>query len=285
MVRSVGENVMTSNGFDTLNEADRLRIEIEKSSDEIHQLERLAGTVSLSRANAEPYVRSHRATSSTTGKIIEHLQQELDILRLTIQSSRLQLEAEKRAREALRLKCDDLEFTLSNVRHEAKYLAPSLVRKDGALLEHKQQISDLQMSLEQVKHLNVQLQSAYLQQQTLISKLEIEAEEHRSRRALAENQLSVATLAFDTQRSKMEVVVRKLQEDFIAHQDALRKEAHGTEAALHAIDQLRSKYASVTDDINVALAATSSEGKLAQMQERLIVVQTAVAKRLDDIGP
>lgn len=188
---------------EVLGEAERLRAEIDKSNNELRALEQYANTMNSSLAQAElnfdnKFRKSashcHKPNHSAGGRtIIETLQKEADLLKLTAESFRLQFDSEKRAREALRLKYDDLELSLATLQQERKIHQRSLSKSDKALLNAREDMLHLQQTVERTQAENFAISANKLDSQSSVAELETQVMRERERRQQVERQLEVIT--------------------------------------------------------------------------------------------
>lgn len=152
-----------------LDEAARLKAEIHERGTELAELEKLAGSVSSSRqasrfhSTLTAYLTLAASTSSLpTGKIIDGLQKEIDQLKLARAAAVQGLASEKRTREVLQVKCDDLGITVGSLRTQINNQAYQLRR-------HEQNLEAMKTANVELKESVLQLREELLKQKRVIS--------------------------------------------------------------------------------------------------------------------
>lgn len=212
-------------------EAARLKAEILQRGDELAKLERLAGSVSTSR-HATQYdiwprpssglVSPNGSRSASTGRIIEQLQREIDHLKRDSQAAVQNYESERRAREALRIKCDDLEIHLGGLRAQSQAHTHSLERSDRALSAARSTTQTLQTSLLNTSEERNQLDRTLASKDELIASLQ--ARLHREQGVREKTEAEYQTLL--TSHLAMQKELFRQMKQMRQEVDALRVASH-----------------------------------------------------------
>jgi chromosome segregation ATPase len=304
-------------------EADRLRREISQSATELQRLEQLSQQVRQGaykpsvtppplsgkerngvelRVPSQGSLRSpgtNGVRSSSTGKLIEHLQHEVSSLKLTAESYRRQFESEKGAREALKVKCDDLEGSLSSARVESRSHALSLSRSDKALqaaIEAQQQLAlRLQeaeearkgMEQERVEDANAltALREVLAKESATRERIEQEgpilAEHHRRFKEESQAQLTALKEQFEALRKDLvgdggtRQSVWAAQEEVAALRARQEKESASWESARRQIESARQEEATLLAEqvSEMQKEVLRVAGQLDEHEQRVGVVQ------------
>ncbi|ORY81892.1 hypothetical protein BCR37DRAFT_20926 [Protomyces lactucae-debilis] len=285
-------------------EADRLRKEISQSATELQRLEKLSQQVrqgGYKRSVTPPPLQPSKTTrpasstnglearvpsqgslrspttngarSSSTGKLIEHLQHEMSGLKLTAESYRRQFESEKGAREALKVKYDDIEGTLSTARVESRSHALSLARSDKALSAAIAEQGRLAGRLKEEEAARQAIEEARQGDVTAIEALKEAIVKEKAMREQVEQEHAV--LADHHRRFKEENLVQlaALQEQFAA----LRKDLVGDASSQKGVQQAQSELAALRTEQAaqlVVIKADRSALAVAREEEARILHET-----------
>ena len=269
---------------ETIDEAaKKLRVEIELQNHELNQLERFAGTVHASRCSNLPNgIQQAQSISKTTSKIIEQLQRELDVMRLTAESARLQFEAEHRDRLTLVLKCEDLEASLATVRQEMRAHTPTLARSDQALYNARATIQDLNKTLQETQESKSKLETLLQLEKdtTHILRDSLQRESHNKSRT--EVELRVLSESFrkfkNKTQSDVEVIVASLQDVKDEMQKKMRSDRIMLEELLLSRSEQEVLVQTSSDQLNNILSVR--EAYLAQIKSRLREMEKKVESQL-----
>lgn len=243
---------------DVRDEAARLKAEILQRGDELARLERLAGSVSSSRQASKVDLRSvvagppspSTARSASTGKIIEQLQKEIDHLKLSSQAASQSFESERRAREALKIKYDDLEITLTNLRLQTKSHSASLQRSDHALLAARGTTQELQSSLALIEESKQTLERNYGEKEKALETLENQLASETSRRQQVEQEYQILATNFTQMQEVTRSQVKELRSGLSTTKTAVLADTVQLRTAKENIILFNERQAEVMDQLD-----------------------------------
>lgn len=214
-------------------EAVRLKAEIAQRGDELARLERLAGTVSFSRQGTRLHEWPRPSSincpttvrSSSTGKIIEQLQREIDQLKLSFQAAQTNYESERSVRETLQLKCGRLEQSIASLRTQSQSYAHTVQRTDKALLSAKTISDTLQSSLAVVAGEKERTEQELANRGDSIAVLQKEVHDSQILQQYTQNQYNVLAKEYrrteQTYRAELALLRTQVSELKVASRDDL----------------------------------------------------------------
>lgn len=205
-------------------EAARLKVEILRRGDELAELEKLAGSVSSSRQASKLGIheRSSNGAVSTTevstqlpssSKLIEQLQKEIDHLKLAREAAIQSFVSEKRAKDILKLKYDDLESNMTSLRTQSNNYVYQIRRNDQTLAAGKDTIEDLRVLLVNSQEKSMNSEEIICRQNQEIEKLKHRISAETSHREKIEQEYSLLSSEHKTLRIQLGRDVKSLREE------------------------------------------------------------------------